>query len=233
MGSQWHRRRLWRTRGEQLVRRDPGSGTDGKPRGRRAARSAVGKGLQPPHRHQRGARRDPGRGARQDVRVQLEPWRSTKRPSARVRRRMACASSSMRSTRSPGFRSSRSPRPAMPTSSTKALRPATRCDCSSCRTERRTSITVSPARPPHPAARSWWMASPPTARPWSTSTSTTRYSEAANGTIGFDYRLDVPSLDLDLVYLIGVTQISTPGGPGRHRCHACRARMATSASTAT
>ena len=36
------------------------------------------------------------------------------------------------------------------------------------------------------------------------------YSEAANGTIGFDYRLDVPSLDLDLVYLISVTQISTP-----------------------
>ena len=36
------------------------------------------------------------------------------------------------------------------------------------------------------------------------------YSEAANGTIGFDYRLDAPSLDVNLVYLIDVTQISTP-----------------------
>lgn len=35
-------------------------------------------------------------------------------------------------------------------------------------------------------------------------------SEAANGTLGFDYRLDVPSRNLSLVYLIGITQISTP-----------------------
>ena len=36
------------------------------------------------------------------------------------------------------------------------------------------------------------------------------FSEAANGTLGIDYRLDVPSRDLDLVYLIDVTQVSTP-----------------------
>lgn len=36
------------------------------------------------------------------------------------------------------------------------------------------------------------------------------YSDAANGTLGFDYRLDVPSRDLNLVYLIDVTQVSTP-----------------------
>ena len=36
------------------------------------------------------------------------------------------------------------------------------------------------------------------------------YSDAANGTIGFDYRLDVPARDLNLVYLLDVTQISTP-----------------------
>lgn len=35
------------------------------------------------------------------------------------------------------------------------------------------------------------------------------YSEAANGTVGFDYRLDVPSRDLNLVYLITISQIST------------------------
>jgi hypothetical protein len=35
------------------------------------------------------------------------------------------------------------------------------------------------------------------------------FSEAANGTLGFDYRLDVPSRDLDLVYLIDLSQIST------------------------
>ena len=35
-------------------------------------------------------------------------------------------------------------------------------------------------------------------------------SEAANGTIGFDYRLDVPARDLALVYLITVSQLSTP-----------------------
>jgi hypothetical protein len=35
------------------------------------------------------------------------------------------------------------------------------------------------------------------------------YSEAANGTIGFDYSLDAPSLDIDLKYLLSVSQIST------------------------
>jgi hypothetical protein len=36
------------------------------------------------------------------------------------------------------------------------------------------------------------------------------FSDAANGTLGIDYRLDVPSRDLQLVYLVGLTQISTP-----------------------
>ena len=35
------------------------------------------------------------------------------------------------------------------------------------------------------------------------------YSDAANGTIGFDYSLDAPSLDVALNYVIGVTQLST------------------------
>lgn len=35
-------------------------------------------------------------------------------------------------------------------------------------------------------------------------------SEAANGTLGFDYRLDVPSRDVNLVYLLSLTQLSTP-----------------------
>ena len=36
------------------------------------------------------------------------------------------------------------------------------------------------------------------------------FSDAANGTLGVDYRLDVPARDLNLVYLIDVTQVSTP-----------------------
>lgn len=35
------------------------------------------------------------------------------------------------------------------------------------------------------------------------------YSEASNGTIGFDYHLDAPTLGIELNYLIGITQIST------------------------
>lgn len=34
-------------------------------------------------------------------------------------------------------------------------------------------------------------------------------SDAANGSISFDYRLDAPSRDVNLVYLIGITQVTT------------------------
>lgn len=36
------------------------------------------------------------------------------------------------------------------------------------------------------------------------------YSAAANGSIGFDYSLDAPSLDIELKYLVAVSQVSTP-----------------------
>ena len=35
------------------------------------------------------------------------------------------------------------------------------------------------------------------------------YSDVGNGTIGFDYSLDVPSLDVALKYIIGIAQLST------------------------
>jgi hypothetical protein len=35
------------------------------------------------------------------------------------------------------------------------------------------------------------------------------YSDVANGTIGFDYSLDAPTLDVALKYVIGITQVST------------------------
>ena len=146
--------------------------------------------------------------------------RSTRRPIALAHRPTASASSSTRSTPSPRCPSSRSPRPAMPTSSTRAPRRPTRCGCSWCRVERPTSnYGVSGSDHALPAGRWWWMGSRRTALRRSTSTCDNSYSEAANGTLGFNYHLDVPSRDLNLVYLHCVTQISDTRQPSRHRRH--------------
>ena len=210
MGRQRHRRRVRGTVREQLVRGDPGRGVIHQPGRVRQARAAVGKRVQRAHRTNVALAVLPAEvlGKTFEYNSGTAQYEATERagaPANGVRFILYAINPVTQVPVEPLTEAGYADVLDESTATDQRAAAAARVGRNDLPELRRHRFRHRP-----PADTSSSMASSPTAPRWSTSTCDNSYSDAANGTIGFDYRLDVPARELNLVYLLDVTQISTP-----------------------